>query len=76
MVLNAPQEVLDHMAASATAEHRLGRPDDVAQVVAFLAEEGSRWINGQSHTLSPFTQHGYYMFCCFSFVWIEIPFAD
>ena len=32
---------------STPMEQRLGTVDDIAQVVAFLAEEGSRWITGQ-----------------------------
>ncbi|KAI1318015.1 hypothetical protein EDD11_007398 [Mortierella claussenii] len=27
---------------------RLGRPDDIASVVSFLASEGSAWVNGQT----------------------------
>ena len=30
-----------------SAAHRIGTGDDLAQNVAFLASEGSRWINGQ-----------------------------
>jgi 3-oxoacyl-[acyl-carrier protein] reductase len=30
----------------ATAEHRLGVVDDISEIVAFLAGEGSRWVNG------------------------------
>lgn len=33
---------------AATAEKRLGTVDDIAQVVTFVAEEGSRWINGDT----------------------------
>ncbi|KAF2098289.1 NAD(P)-binding protein [Rhizodiscina lignyota] len=35
---------------AATAEKRLGTVDDIAQIVAFVAEDGARWING--HTLN------------------------
>jgi 3-oxoacyl-[acyl-carrier protein] reductase len=31
-----------------SAFNRLGRPDDIAEVVAFLASESSRWISGQN----------------------------
>jgi 3-oxoacyl-[acyl-carrier protein] reductase len=27
---------------------RLGEPEDIADVVGFLASEGSRWVTGQS----------------------------
>jgi NAD(P)-dependent dehydrogenase (short-subunit alcohol dehydrogenase family) len=30
------------------AAPRIGEPDDVAQVVAFLASEGARWITGST----------------------------
>ncbi|MCJ1402822.1 hypothetical protein MMC11_006043 [Xylographa trunciseda] len=30
-----------------SAANRIGICDDIAQIVAFLASEGSRWINGQ-----------------------------
>ena len=31
-----------------SAAARLGEVDDIAQVVAWLATEGSRWVNGQT----------------------------
>ncbi|GAB2483716.1 Rossmann-fold NAD(P)-binding domain-containing protein [Jatrophihabitans fulvus] len=40
-----PQEAIDHLAAMAPLE-RLGRPSDIAELVAFLAGP-ARWINGQ-----------------------------
>jgi 3-oxoacyl-[acyl-carrier protein] reductase len=43
---NTP-EALDG-AAAATPLQRLGRPDDIAAVVAFLAGPDSRWITGQN----------------------------
>jgi 3-oxoacyl-[acyl-carrier protein] reductase len=41
-----PQEVVDRMAKMAPLE-RLGQPNDVADVVAFLAGPDAGWINGQ-----------------------------
>jgi 3-oxoacyl-[acyl-carrier protein] reductase len=41
-----PQEVIDHLAKLAPLE-RLGRPQDVASAVAFLAGPDGAWINGQ-----------------------------
>ena len=40
-----PQEVIDRLASAPPLE-RLGEPDDIAEVVAFLAGP-ARWINGQ-----------------------------
>jgi 3-oxoacyl-[acyl-carrier protein] reductase len=40
-----PQEVIDGLAKAAPLE-RLGEPDDIAEVVAFLAGP-ARWVNGQ-----------------------------
>lgn len=36
------------LAMRATPLGRLGRPDDIADVVAFLAGDGGRWITGQN----------------------------
>jgi 3-oxoacyl-[acyl-carrier protein] reductase len=43
----APDEFRLH-AASLSPFNRLGTPDDIADVVAFLASEGGRWMTGQS----------------------------
>jgi 3-oxoacyl-[acyl-carrier protein] reductase len=34
--------------ANQSAFNRLGRPDDIADVIAFLASDDSRWISGQN----------------------------
>ncbi|WP_294120563.1 SDR family oxidoreductase [Sphingomonas sp.] len=41
-----PQEVIDNLAKAAPLE-RLGRPEDIANAVAFLAGPDGSWINGQ-----------------------------
>ena len=42
-----PSEIVDMQKKMTPVENRLGTTDDIAQVVAFLAEENSRWITGQ-----------------------------
>ena len=43
-----PKEVLEEVMKKTPMENRLGSTDDIAQIVGFLAEEGSRWITGQT----------------------------
>ena len=43
---NVPTEVQDRLAAS-NPTRRLGRPEDIAHVVAFLCSDDSSYINGQ-----------------------------
>lgn len=40
------QETIDRLAA-ATPLERLGTPEDIAEIVAFLAGSGGHWVNGQ-----------------------------
>ena len=40
-------EEINAMVAGATALGRVGLPDDIGGVVAFLCTEDARWINGQ-----------------------------
>jgi 3-oxoacyl-[acyl-carrier protein] reductase len=46
VVAAAPVGMLDSIAAAAPAG-RLGRPEDIASVVAFLATPAAGWVNGQ-----------------------------
>lgn len=48
-VAAAPGEIIERVRQAATAEKRLGRPEEVADVVCFLAGGGgARWINGDT----------------------------
>ncbi|MDR6844955.1 SDR family oxidoreductase [Flavobacterium granuli] len=40
-------EQLNHQLASITALGRVGLPDDIGSVVAFLCTDDSKWVNGQ-----------------------------
>lgn len=42
-----PQEAIDRL-ASLNAFNRIGEPDDIAKVVAFLASDDAKWISGQT----------------------------
>lgn len=43
-----PAEYLEAMMNQATAEKRLGTPEDIAYIVGFLASEEARWVQGAS----------------------------
>ena len=43
---------LEEMTANRTALRRLGRPDDIAKVVAFLASDDAAWVTGEIITAS------------------------
>ncbi|RMJ09361.1 hypothetical protein BHE90_004955 [Fusarium euwallaceae] len=47
MLDNIPQDIITMQKAQTPAGNRLGSVDDVAQIVAWLASEESRWITGQ-----------------------------
>lgn len=48
-VIQAPSALIDRVREAATAEKRLGRPEEIADVVCFLAGGGgARWINGDT----------------------------
>jgi 3-oxoacyl-[acyl-carrier protein] reductase len=46
MSAGIPQEMLDGMIAQ-TPLGRLGRPEDIARAVVFLASDDASWITGQ-----------------------------
>jgi 3-oxoacyl-[acyl-carrier protein] reductase len=47
MMADAPKNALDQLAAS-TPAGRLGQPEDVAPLIAFLASDDSAWLNGRT----------------------------
>ena len=52
LLLKAGQDFINEKAALTPVQQRVGKPDDVAQVVAWLAGERSRWISGQTISAS------------------------
>lgn len=48
MLDKLPRDVIDAQKAVTSVEKRIGTKDDIAQIVAWLASEESRWISGQS----------------------------
>lgn len=42
-----PKEVIDRL-ASLSAFNRIGEPEDIAQIVLFLASDAAKWINAQN----------------------------
>lgn len=44
---NLPAGFVEAQSARTPMENRPGTVDDIAQIVGFLAEEGSRWLTGQ-----------------------------
>jgi len=47
-----PPELIEKQNAATPVENRPGKPEDIARVVAWLAEEQSQWIRGQSISAS------------------------
>ncbi|KAF2734300.1 dehydrogenase with different specificitie [Polyplosphaeria fusca] len=52
MLDDVPKDLVAMQKKMTPVGHRLGRPDDVAQVVAWLASEESRWVSGQAISTS------------------------
>jgi 3-oxoacyl-[acyl-carrier protein] reductase len=52
MLDNIPKEIVEAQKKGTPIENRLGTKDEVADVVAFLAGPDSRWITGQSLSVS------------------------
>ncbi|KAI5889412.1 NAD(P)-binding protein [Schizophyllum commune H4-8] len=48
MLDKVPAELKNYQKAHTPMERRFGTGDDIAQIVAWLAEESSRWITGQT----------------------------
>ena len=47
MIADIPEAIVEMQKGQTPVGTRIGTVDDVAQVVAFLAEERSRWVSGQ-----------------------------
>ena len=47
-----PKGIVEEQMRQTPMEQRLGTTDDIAQVVVWLAEEGSRWVTGQTISVS------------------------
>ncbi|KAI9708504.1 MAG: hypothetical protein M1820_003965 [Bogoriella megaspora] len=52
MLDQIPKELVDMQKKRTAVEHRIGQPEDVATIVAWLAEEQSRWVSGQTISAS------------------------
>ena len=52
MLDNIPKRLVEIQKEQTPVEHRLGTVDDVAQIVAWLASEDSRWVSGQAFSAS------------------------
>jgi 3-oxoacyl-[acyl-carrier protein] reductase len=52
MLDNIPREIVEGQMKSTPVEQRLGTKGDVAEVVGWLAGEGSRWVSGQVLSVS------------------------
>lgn len=47
MLRNIPKDLIDMQKKNTPLEHRVGKVEDVASIVAWLASEESRWVTGQ-----------------------------
>ncbi|KFY06955.1 hypothetical protein V492_07584 [Pseudogymnoascus sp. VKM F-4246] len=47
LIDNIPKETVDMQKATTPVQNRLGTVDDIAQIVSWMASEGSRWVTGQ-----------------------------
>lgn len=48
MFLTGKPEKVINMLKAASPQGRLGEPEDIAKIVAFLASEDSQWVTGQT----------------------------
>ncbi|KAJ4290874.1 hypothetical protein N0V90_010070 [Kalmusia sp. IMI 367209] len=52
MLDDVPQDIVDIQLKTTPVEHRHGTVDDIAQIVAWLSDEGARWVSGQTISAS------------------------
>lgn len=52
MLDDMPRDIVEMQKAQTPMQNRIGTVDDVAQIVAWLASEESRWVTGQALSAS------------------------
>jgi 3-oxoacyl-[acyl-carrier protein] reductase len=52
MLKNVPYEIVKGQMTSTPVERRIGRAEEVAEVVGWLAGDGSKWVSGQCLSVS------------------------
>jgi 3-oxoacyl-[acyl-carrier protein] reductase len=52
LLANIPKDIVEAQRNATPVQHRVGTIDDIAQLVAWLASEESRWISGQTLSAS------------------------
>jgi 3-oxoacyl-[acyl-carrier protein] reductase len=52
MLEQVPPEIVEMQKKTTPVEHRVGKSEDITPVIAWLAQEDSRWISGQTISAS------------------------
>lgn len=52
MLDDVPKDIVESQLKTTAVEHRVGAPDDIARIVAWLCGEDSKWVSGQTISAS------------------------